>query len=124
MTILSLQNRGQQLDLRLLSQVPVGNYKMKGKVVGNKAKERISKRMLLENKARQIFPKTNISYPLIRFSENLRFALLPYNRQVPQFQVHDSLYFSIFQYSAAIRSRLQISLLMLSEFKPMSFYCL
>ena len=33
--------------------------------VGNKAKGRISKRMLQENKARQIFRKTNISYPLI-----------------------------------------------------------
>ena len=39
--------------------------------VGNKAKGRISKRVLQENKARQIFRKTNISYPLIRFSENL-----------------------------------------------------
>ena len=33
--------------------------------VGNKAKVRISKRLLLENKARQIFRKTNISYPQI-----------------------------------------------------------
>ena len=33
---------------------------------GNKAKGRISKRVLLENKIRQIFRKTNISYPLIR----------------------------------------------------------
>ena len=52
--------------------------------VGNKAKERISKRVFQENKARQIFRKTNISYSLIRtrtcayqgvrnvcFSENL-----------------------------------------------------
>ena len=52
--------------------------------VGNKAKGRISKRVFQENKARQIFRKTNISYPLIRtrtcayqgvrnvrFSENL-----------------------------------------------------
>ena len=35
-------------------------------LVGNKAKERISKRGFQENKARQIFRKTNISYPLIR----------------------------------------------------------
>ena len=28
--------------------------------VGNKAKERISKRVFQENKSRQIFPKTNI----------------------------------------------------------------
>ena len=53
-------------------------------IVGNKAKGRISKRVFQENKAHQIFRKTNISYPLIRrrtcayqgvrnvrFSENL-----------------------------------------------------
>ena len=34
------------------------------KFFGHKAKVRISKRMLQENKARQIFQKTNISYPL------------------------------------------------------------
>ena len=52
--------------------------------VGNKAKGRISKRVFQENKARQIFRKTNISDPLVRtrtcayqgvrnvhFSENL-----------------------------------------------------
>ena len=52
--------------------------------VGNEAKGRISKWVLQENKARQIFRKSNISYPLIhtrtrayqgvrnvRFSENL-----------------------------------------------------
>ena len=33
---------------------------------GNKAKGRISKRVFQENQARQIFRKTNISYPLIR----------------------------------------------------------
>ena len=33
--------------------------------VGNKAKGRISKRVFQGNKARQIFRKTNISYPLI-----------------------------------------------------------
>ena len=36
------------------------------KIVGNNAKGRISKRVFQENKARQIFRKTNISYPLIR----------------------------------------------------------
>ena len=54
------------------------------KFVGNKTKGRISKRMFQENKARQIFWKTNISHPLTRthtcayqgvgnvcFSENL-----------------------------------------------------
>ena len=34
--------------------------------VGNKAKGRISERVFQENKACQIFRKTNISYPLIR----------------------------------------------------------
>ena len=55
-------------------------------LVGNKVKGRISKRVFQENKARQIFRKTNISNPLIRtrtcayqgvrnvgFSENLAF---------------------------------------------------
>ena len=56
--------------------------------VGNKAKGRISKRLFQENKARQIFRKSNISYPLIRtrnvlrYAPVLRFALLPYNRQL------------------------------------------
>ena len=36
------------------------------KFVGNKANRWISKRLLQENKARQIFRKTNISYPFIR----------------------------------------------------------
>ena len=39
---------------------------LENEVVGNKAKERISKRVFQENKARQISRKTNISYPLIR----------------------------------------------------------
>ena len=34
--------------------------------IGNKAKGRISKRVFQKNKARQIFEKTKISYPLIR----------------------------------------------------------
>ena len=38
----------------------------KDKFVGNKAKGWISKRVFQENKASQIFLKTNISYPLIR----------------------------------------------------------
>ena len=36
-------------------------------MVGNKAKGRISKRVFQEDKARQIFWKTNISYPLFLF---------------------------------------------------------
>ena len=35
-------------------------------LVGNKAKGRISERVFQENKAHQIFRKTNISYILIR----------------------------------------------------------
>ena len=72
-------------------------------IVDNKAERRISKRAIKKNKARQIFRKINISYPLIRtrtcpdqgvrnvFSGKvgvlcllatpvLRFALLPYYR--------------------------------------------
>ena len=80
-------------------------YQYKQSFVGNKAKGRISKLVFQENKAHQIFQKTNISYPLIRtrtcayqgerkvrFSENLvcfvfllpllRFDLfLPYYRR-------------------------------------------
>ena len=45
------------------------------KVVGNKAKGQLSRRVFQENKVRQIFQKTNISHPLIRtpkqvFQEN------------------------------------------------------
>ena len=74
----------------------------KTNIVCNKAKGRISKRVLQENKASQIFQKTNISYPpdmhiyvsggkkcsffrefgVLFFVETsvLRFALLPYYR--------------------------------------------
>ena len=51
-------------------------------LVGIKAKGEILKQWLQENKARQIFRKASISYPLIRASTSatsvLRFALLPY----------------------------------------------
>ena len=54
-------------------------------VVGNKVKRRISNRVFQENKARQIFRKSNISYPLIpiRTSEIRHFALVPtyYNNE-------------------------------------------
>ena len=66
--------------------------------VGNKVKRQILKRLFQENKARQTFRKTNISYPLIRtrnvrffekfgvlcFLETpvLRFALLPYYQRI------------------------------------------
>ena len=82
------------------SRSRVGNY------VGNKAKGGISKRVFQENIERQIFQKTNISYPpdthtyvcvsgdkkclffgkfdVLRFLETpiLRFALLPYYRRI------------------------------------------
>ena len=58
--------------------------KQKKAMVGSKVKRRISKQVLQENKARQMFRKTNSSYPLKRtrtyeyqgvrhvlFSENL-----------------------------------------------------
>ena len=41
-------------------------------LVGNKAKGRISKRVFQENKARQIFRRTSISYPLIRTRRTIR----------------------------------------------------
>ena len=46
--------------------------------VGNKAKGLIRKRVFQENKAHQIFRKTNISYPLIRTNEvtNLNIILV------------------------------------------------
>ena len=75
--------------------------------VSNKAKSRISKRVLQKNKEPQIFRKTNISYPLIRtrtcpyqggekcsfffgkfgvlcflITPILRFAYLPYCRRI------------------------------------------
>ena len=47
--------------------------------VDNKAKERISKRVLQENKAQQIFGKSNNSYPLIRTRRcNIRFEIPPF----------------------------------------------
>ena len=73
------------------------------KLIKNKAKGRISKRVFQESKARQNFRETNISYPLIRtctgkkclffgnfgvlcFLETpvLRFARLPYYRRIKE----------------------------------------
>ena len=65
------------------------------KFVGNKAEGRISQRVFHENKARQIFwKKKNISYPFSFFGKSgvlcfletpvLRFAVLPYYRQVAE----------------------------------------
>ena len=51
-----------------LQHILKGTAKYRSEVVGNKAKARISKRVFQENKAREIFRKTNISYPLIRTS--------------------------------------------------------
>ena len=42
------------------------------KFVGNKANGRILKRRLQENKARQIFRKSNISYPLTHVRVRIR----------------------------------------------------
>ena len=67
--------------------------------VGNKAKGKISKQMFQENKARQLFRKTNISSPCVSAGKKcsyfgklgvlfflethvLRFALLSYYRQL------------------------------------------
>ena len=47
------------------------NTLVKLKLVGNKAKGRISKRVFQENKARQIFRKTNIFYPLIHKTKTM-----------------------------------------------------
>ena len=41
-------------------------FTRKLQVVGNKPKGRVSKRVFQENKASQIFLKTNISYPQLR----------------------------------------------------------
>ena len=54
-------------------------------IVGNKAKGPISKRVFQENRARQIFRKTNIFYPLIR--TRTRLALLPYYRRYVKFDL-------------------------------------
>ena len=56
-----LGNDGKEVTL-----IPFGP-----KIVSNKAKVRITKRWLQENKARQIFQKTNISYPLIRTRDEI-----------------------------------------------------
>ena len=63
--------------------------------VGNKAKGRISKRVFQENKARQIFRKTNISYPLIRTRTCVTDILIPINL------------FAIYQYTKN-KERIQI----------------
>ena len=53
-------NKKSLVNLRLLVISIVKNL-----FLGNKAKEQISKRVFQENKARQIFRETNISYTLI-----------------------------------------------------------
>ena len=55
--------------LRLVSKsglIKTSVVTSKAKVVGNKAKGRISRRMFQENKASQIFQKATICYSLIR----------------------------------------------------------
>ena len=67
---------------RVLSTTLGAIYTTRNDFVGNKAKGRISKQVLQENKARQVFfRKTNISYPLFSklwralFSCNTRFEI-------------------------------------------------
>ena len=76
---MAIQDVKPQIIIALLRE---GKYKFRH-FVGNKAKGRISKWVFQENKACQIFRKTNMSYPVIntrmcayqgvrnvRFSEN------------------------------------------------------
>ena len=71
---------------------PQKKKKKKKKLADNKVNSRISKQVLQENKAHEIFRKTDISYPLIRgwemfvfrkiwralFSCNTRFEIRPF----------------------------------------------
>ena len=66
---------GNKLFLRLFSSIQKEAFHSfandlpihwKSLIVGNKAKGKFQSRCHKENKAGQIFPKTNISYPLIR----------------------------------------------------------
>ena len=54
------------------------------KFIGNNAKGRISKRVFQENRARQIFRKINISYPLIRRRTHTYFLIS--NNKLLQFK--------------------------------------
>ena len=55
-----------------MTRVPNSGKASMEQIVGNKAKEQISKLVFQENKARQIFRKTSISCPLIRTFQGLR----------------------------------------------------
>ena len=71
--------------------------------VGNKAKGRISKRVFQENKTRQIFRKTNISYPLVEnvcFRKNWR-ALFSWNTRIEirPFALLTTFFFSVVRLS-------------------------
>ena len=85
-------------------------------IVSNKAKVRILKRVLQENKACQMFRKTNIFYPLIRthacvyhgvrnvrFSENLAWFVFLYHLfwYSPFFLIADDITFSLEQLPTA-----------------------
>ena len=52
--------------MKIFLQYCKKNEKNELLIVGSKARGQISKRVLQENKASQIFRKTNISNPLIR----------------------------------------------------------
>ena len=109
MPICFLLQKLQKIFLIILSPIvhiyPISKIFFELKFAGNKAEGQFSKRVFQENKTRQIFRKTNISYLLIRtyvcvsggkncsffrkfgvpcFLETpvLRFALLPYYRRV------------------------------------------
>ena len=51
---------------KCVSQPQKKKKKKKKKLADNKVNSRISKQVLQENKAHEIFRKTDISYPLIR----------------------------------------------------------
>ena len=71
----------------------MGLRKQLNQIVSNKAKGWISKRVFQENKARQIFWKTNISYPLIRTCTLvLRFSLVSYYRGIRRPVLKDSVF--------------------------------
>ena len=84
-------------------------FYFKVQVVGNKTKGGILKQMFKENKARQIFRKTNISYPLIRtrtsayqgvknvcFSKNLACFILLEQQNALQLPVFSILFSTTF----------------------------
>ena len=68
------------IDISMLK--PLNNFMgfKTGHIVGNNAEGRILKQVFQKNEARQIFRKTNISYPLIRTRKYHTFPLRISNR--------------------------------------------